>query len=1079
MQAISAVAFWLVSLLFIWGALSPTRPAHAQDAAAPPEGKPPAEATNSAAKAAGTNAAPAKTDATNRPAPEASSPSSAKPADAAEAGAGTNAPAKPPGDKGASDNEVQLSLQGANVEMVVQWLAQTTGKTVIKHPRVQCQVTITSSKKLPKREAITLVYRALALEGFTATESSDAILITPEGQEPKMSPELVDSTRKDIPEGKQRLVKMFPLQYIQPAELKEKVRGVLSDKGTIEVDDVAKRVVVTDYTENLRLLSELIKEFDVPASDSTVEIYLLKYADAEEVGNLIGLILNVSATGAGGGSKPSSSPSPSPSSGDSGGMPPMMSGDSFPGGGPPRPSRSSSGPTAVGIGSQISAPQVRIWPDRTANRLIVSAAKSKMPEVQRLIEILDTDKPEDVTVRVIPLRNVTATDLVRELAPIYQKLGGKTRKDVVEVGANERSNSMIILSSEANFNALQKLVAALDTEDAQEKVVQTFILKNADAQDVAKQLQDLNQQGDSSSRYPYYYFFSGSSQNDRGHKKMSVVADRRRNSLVVQAPPAQMEGIARMIQELDEPVSDDSLAPRIFHLKYVSAVDIEDVLNELFLKKTQRNVPYWWDDYQEPQADRDVGRLYGKVRITSEPYSNTIIVTSNSKESLAVVEDVLKQLDSPSEAGESTLRIGLKFGKASTVANSINILFAKNGSPPLRQNAQQPQQQNQNIQLQQQQQNGTYQAGFDLEQEAKEEEYYPWLGGTPDNPRSTDGRGASRPVSDLVGRVRAVADLRSNALLISANVHYFPQVLKLIEEMDAPTDQVLIEARLLEVAADFLDKLGVRWSPDGSQQFTGDDLDNSIMGHVTTQYRQGFGGKTAVNTPSGSIGDPVQMLTTLRSGVISSTINMDFLVQFLRRTTDAKVLAQPQLNIRDNETGRLFVGQQVPIPGNTQVSTVGGQNTTFTYKDVGVVLEVTPHINSSGDVELKIHAESSTVVPGETVLNGAVFDTRNFKTDLTAKNGQTLVLGGIIQRQVAETLRKTPILGDLPGLGWLFKKKDKQTKDVELMVFMRPKVTRTPAEARDLLDEIYRKLPHIKKWDDQNQQPDENLKKQG
>ena len=85
-----------------------------------------------------------------------------------------------------------------------------------------------------------------------------------------------------------------------------------------------------------------------------------------------------------------------------------------------------------------------------------------------------------------------------------------------------------------------------------------------------------------------------------------------------------------------------------------------------------------------PVEDHDVGRLYGKVRITSEPYSNAIIITSNSKENLAVIENVLRQLDAPSEAGESTLRLGLKFAKADTVANSLNILFAKNGSPALR-----------------------------------------------------------------------------------------------------------------------------------------------------------------------------------------------------------------------------------------------------------------------------------------------------------------------------------------------------------------------------------------------------------
>jgi type II secretory pathway component GspD/PulD (secretin) len=107
------------------------------------------------------------------------------------------------------------------------------------------------------------------------------------------------------------------------------------------------------------------------------------------------------------------------------------------------------------------------------------------------------------------------------------------------------------------------------------------------------------------------------------------------------------------------------------------------------------------------------------------------------------------------------------------------------------------------------------------------------------------------------------------------------------------------------------------------------------------------------------------------------------------------------------------------------------------------------------------------VVPGVTVLNGAVFDTRNFRTDLTAKNGQTLVLGGIIQKQVTDILYKTPILGDIPGMKWLFNKKDKSSHEVELMVFLRPKVTRTPEDAKELMDEIYEKAPNVKKWKDE------------
>jgi type II secretion system protein D len=1001
----------------------------------------------------------------------AAAPVAAAPTDASSAAKPITAVAIPGPDTNAvstNADEMQLSLQGANVDMVVQWLAQTTGKTVIKHPRVQCQLTITSSKKITKREAIDLVYRALSLEGFTATESSSAILLTPEGQEPKMSPELINATRKDIPEGRQRLVKFFPLQHMAPAEMKEKIRGVSSDKGSIETDERVNQLIVTDYNENLKLMADLIREFDVTDSDAALRIFPLKFADADEVGTVIGLILNVTAPG-GAISKPS------PSSGGDG--PPMtmsMPGPrgmqvGMPGG---QPSSGGGSPPSVGIGSTVSAPQVRLWPDRTANRLIVSAPKSKMIEVERLLEILDTDQPEDVSVRSIALKNVTATDLVRELGPIYQRMGGKSRKETVEIAANDRSNSLIILSSEANFRAVEKLVQSFDTEDAQEKVVQTFILKNADAQDVAKQLQDLGRDQDSSSRYPYYYFMSSGGQ-DKSHKKLSVVADRRRNSLVIQAPPSQMPSIEKMVKELDEPIGDDSLAPKIYHLKYVSAVDIEEVLNELFLKKTQqRPYYYFYDEEPSTQTDRDVGRLYGKVRITSEPYSNTLIITSNSKESLAAVEDVLKQLDSPSDAGESTLRIGLRFAKASTLANSLNILFAKNGSPFVRQNAAQGQPQQQ-PQQQQQQNNNTSQPGFDLEKETQEEGYFPWLGGPPDNPRSSDGRSNTRPVSDLVGRVRAVADQRSNALLISANVQYFPQVLKLIEELDAQTEQVIIEARLVEVSADFLDKLGVRWSPDGKQVFTTDDFDNSFLGHVDAGYQKGFGGPTVVNSPAGSV---VQSLTTLRSGVLQSTISMDFLVQFLRRTTDAKVLAEPQLNIRDNETGRLFVGQQVPIPDYNQVSTVGSQSTSFKYKDVGVVLEVTPHINSSGDVELRIHTESSTVVPGVTVLGGAVFDTRNFRTDLTAKNGQTLVLGGIIQKQFSDTLRKTPILGDIPGLGWAFKKKDKSSHDVELMVFLRPKISHNAEQDKELLNDVYNRAPSVKEWDEEGQRLPKSVK---
>jgi len=838
----------------------------------------------------------------------------------------------------AGTNAIQLSFQGANIDMIVQWLSQTTGKSVLKHPQVQCQLTIVGAGKISQRDAINLVYRALSLEGFSAIESANSILIVPEGREPKMEPELVDPGVGTVPAGRQRLVKIFDLRHTTASDVRDKLKPILSDKATIDINDRGNQLIITDYNQGLNLANDLI-------------------------------------------------------------------------------------------------------------------------------QALDTDRAGDRTVRVIQVRHVNAQDLSKELTPLYQKLGSKG-SDSVEVTANERSNSLIILSSEANFTAVERIVRTLDTDDAQEKAFHAFPLQNADAEDVAKQIKDLSSGQESANRYPFYVF-GESSNSSRTSKKINVVADRRRNIVVVQAPPSQLPGLKKMIEFLDEPVEGESLTPRIFALKYVSAVDVEDVLNELFLKKSQQQRPYYFYDEQPPEvADRNVGRLYGKVRITSEPYSNSIIITANSKEGLAAVEEVLKRLDAPSQAGESTLRIILKFAKAPTVANSLNVLFAKNGSPPLRpNNPGQPQNQPQ-PNFNQNQGDPAPDRSFELERENQEEAYFPWLGGAPDNTRGSDSRSGLRQVSDLVGRVRVVSDNRSNSLLLSANVHLLPQILRLVEDLDVPTPQVMIEARIVEVASNFLDRLGVRWSPDGSRVFTPEDYDNSLLIGTKGQYTKSFGGLTTANTPGG--GSVAQALASLQSGVVDSRIGMDFLIQFLRQNVGATVLAEPKITVGDNETAKLFVGSQVPFIKDSQNTQVGSLNQTFSYKDVGVILEVVPRLNSNGDVNLQIRAESSSIQPGQTLFGGAILDTRNFKTHLNARSGQTHVIGGIIQKQASENIRKVPGLGNIPGLGWAFKKKDKSIREVELLVFLKPTVIRTPEEAQAMLDDISTRMPLIDKWNREN-----------
>jgi type II secretion system protein D len=781
-----------------------------------------------------------------------------------------------------------------------------------------------------------MIYHALEVEGFTAIESAQSILIVPEGKEPRMSPEMTGIGQTAAPGGHEREVRVFTLQFAQAADLKDKVKSVLTEKATVDTDEHANALVITDFHDNVAVAADLIRALDI-------------------------------------------------------------------------------------------------------------------------------DRTQDMALRVIPLRNANAADLAKELQPLY---GNKESKDPIQVAANDRSNSLLVRSSLSNFKIIGQVIAGLDTEEAQDKVMRSFTLKNADAEDVAKQLQQLDADQDNSGGPYRIFFYGGGGNNNNNAKKMSVVADRRRNAVIVQADPMRLERVAKMVAALDQPINDDSLAPKIYPLKYVSAADIEDVLNELFLKKTQQRSYYFYDEDEPEQPDRDVGRLYGKVRITSEPYSNAIIVTANSLENLAAVEEVLRQLDVPSEAGESTFRVGLRFADAPTMANNINVLFAKGGSPALRSSGQQNQNNNNNNTQQNQQQTPTQQSdaqnNFEITEQTKEEGYFPWIGGQPDNPRPNDTR-AQRPVSDLIGRVRVVPDQRSNSLLISANVHFFPQLLKLIEDIDVPTAQVMLDARIVEVSSGLLDQLGVRWGSNGTNNFTANDYDNSVIGSSAASYQSGFGGKTQVNTTSPTA--IAEAISSLRSGVVGNTINVDVLIQFLKENTGATVLAEPQLEIKDNELGKLFVGQQVPFIAGSLSTEEGGLNQSFQYKDVGVILEVQPHINEAGDVQLRIRAESSTIEAGTLVLGGAVIDTDNFRTELTAKSGETLVLGGIIQKQSSDAFRKTPILGSIPGIKWFFNKKDKSNNRVELLVFLRPKVTRTPEEARVLLEDTNKKMPLIRDWE--------------
>ncbi len=907
---------------------------------------------------------------------------------------------------------VNLSFKDAKIDLVAKWLGEISGKTIIKHPKVQCQLNVMSSRQLTLSEAVRHVHRALALEGFAAIETRDAIYIVPESDAAKIAPEWVDGDEAPL-EGKRRVVRRIPLKFASAAKVESKLKAVLSAAANVQIGEQANVIIVTDHADNVSLAEELAKTLDLPeVGDRVTDVFQLHNAVATELATVL------SAVFAGGGGAAPKGSKPQPPGGDG--------------------KKPSSGPPAASGGT------FSFIPDPVNNRLIATVPTRRLSDVRLLIEKLDTAKPADLAVRVLPMRFVEAIEIVEDLAPLYRSLRGTGLEQVREIAAHARSNSLIILSNEEEFAEIRTLVEKLDTEAAEDNTLKVFRLQSADAEEVSEQLLELYtglNKGTNTWDFSWLQYRRRSSGD-----KTQFVADRRRNAVIVLAPPSEIDTIAKMVETLDEPVEGDELVPKIIPLRYVRAYDVEDVLNVLFLKKERRS-RRWWDP--EPEDQTDIGRLYGKVRITSLPETNSIIVASNSVENLNAIAAMVAEIDVQSPGGETSVTVPLRFARAATVANTINILFAQRGAPPMRQTPRQQQQaarQRQNAE-----DDDSMSRGFELEEETVEESYYPWLGSGREDPRQTSTGRLVSTGSELIGKVRVVPDNRTNALLISTNPHLFASVLKLVDSMDVPTAQVLIEAKIIEISVDDRERLGTRFSPDGARLFEDDDFDDSVIVNSGASYREVFSG--------------TELPGALRTGLIEGAVDLDLLLQFLRKNTDTRVRAEPRINVADNQRGKLFIGSQIPFIEDSQLSPEGTRNDSFEYIDVGIILELTPHINNDDEVALRVRVEASQQRSGETLFGGAIIDTRNYRTDLSVKSGQTIVLGGILQREESEVERKVPILGDIPLLGWLFKKRDSMVRDVELMVFLRPTVTRSPEEVEALLRAEQERARGILEWD--------------
>jgi len=297
--------------------------------------------------------------------------------------------------------------------------------------------------------------------------------------------------------------------------------------------------------------------------------------------------------------------------------------------------------------------------------------------------------------------------------------------------------------------------------------------------------------------------------------------------------------------------------------------------------------------------------------------------------------------------------------------------------------------------------------------------------------------------------VRIVADSDNNSLLIWATSQNYERILNTLQTIDVAPRQVLIEATIAEVTLTGQLQYGLQWFFNNS---------------VGRDY-----------TGTGSLGLPTDLaltdaLSSIPSGQFSYAITgsddiVKVLLNLLAKDSKVKVLSSPQVMVVDNQQATIRVGTQQPIPSGTStvnnVTTSGG----VTYKDTGVLLEVLPRVNSGGIVNMEIKQEVVDVGPlvdvsqaGTTARQERAFLQRTVTSKVTVKNGQTLVLGGLIRDNRTEGQNGIPVLYKVPVLGALFGNTSEQVDRTELIVLITPRVVQNTDEIDAVTDEIKRKM---------------------
>lgn len=464
----------------------------------------------------------------------------------------------------------------------------------------------------------------------------------------------------------------------------------------------------------------------------------------------------------------------------------------------------------------------------------------------------------------------------------------------------------------------------------------------------------------------------------------NVISHDPSNVMMITGRAAVVNRLTEIIERVDK-AGDREV--EIVKLRFASASEMVRILESINNSQGKSNTP----DNLEP-------------RVVADDRTNSVIVSGDIKARKRIIT-LITRLDKELESNGNTRVIFLKYAKAEDLVNVLQGVSASIS------NEEQPT-------------------------------------GSARNSRRNNSRDVSID-----------AHVDSNSLVITAEPDMMSSLEEVIRQLDVRRAQVQVEAIIVEVSEGDGTSLGIQWATEagGGQQFTNGVVPIGSLAvaydqaqdetTTTTTLREPTDGGEPIQTQTSNVqqGDPSLLANLLGTvnGFLVGAVEDDWgaVLQAVSTDTNSNILATPHLTTMDNEEAFFIVGQEVPIiTGASTGSNNANPFQTVERKEVGIKLKVTPQINEGNAVQLVIEQEVSSV-SGATSVDIAI-NKREIKTTVMADDGGTIVLGGLIDDDVQESVSKIPVLGDIPYLGNLFKSTSTTKRKRNLMVFIRPTIIR-------------------------------------